>query len=296
MGVEASSLGLWLYRELHAGGLPIIVVEARHMRVSLSTMRNKTDRNDARGIAQMMRLGWFRAVHVKNVEMQKMRTLLTDRRLLKRKLVDIENHIRGALRTYGLFVGAVSRGQFDARVRELIKRTDFVFATMIETMLDARRAIFDGYSRLHRVVLQVVQHDPICRRLMTVPGVGPVASLSFKIGVDDPLRFTGSRTVGAHFGLTSRRHQSGTSIDYEGRITKQGDVSVREALCEAAASLLLRIRKWSALRACGLRVTKRSSMPCAIVAVARKLASILHRMWIGFGAKMTQRLKLKPAQ
>jgi transposase len=243
MGVEASSLGLWLYRELHAGGLPIIVVEARHMRVSLSTMRNKTDRNDVRGIAQMMRLGWFRAVHVKNVEMQKMRTLLTDRRLLKRKLVDIENHIRGALRTYGLFVGAVSRGQFDARVRELIKRTDFVFATMIETMLDARRAIFDGYSRLHRVVLQVVQHDPICRRLMTVPGVGPVASLSFKIGVDDPLRFTRSRTVGAHFGLTPRRHQSGTSIDYEGRITKQGDVSVREALCEAAASLLLRIRK-----------------------------------------------------
>jgi len=248
-------------------------------------------------------LGWFRAVHVKNVEMQKMRTLLTNRKLLKRKLVDIENHIRGALRTYGLFVGAISRGGYDARVRGLIKRTDFVFATMIETMLDVRRAIFDGYSRLHRVVLQVVQHDPICRRLMTVPGVGPVASLSFKVGVDDPLRFTRSRTVGAHFGLTPRRHQSGTSIDYEGRITKQGDVSVREALCEAAASLLLRARKWSALRAWGLRVARRSSMLCAIVAVARKLAGIPHRMWIdgsdfkvGFGAKVTQRLKLKPAQ
>jgi transposase len=303
IGVEASSLGLWLYRELQAEGLPIIVVEARHMRVSLSTMRNKTDRNDARGIAQMMRLGWFRAVHVKNVEMQKMRTLLTNRKLLKRKLVDIENHIRGALRTYGLLVGAVSRGQYEARVRELIERTDIVFSTMIETMLDVRRAIFDGYAKLHRVLLQVVQHDQICRRLMTVPGVGPVAALSFKVGVDDPLRFTRSRTVGAHFGLTPRRHQSGTEIDYEGRITKQGDVSVREALCEAAASLLLRVRKWSALRAWGLRVAKRSSMLCAIVAVARKLAGILHRMWIdgsdfkvGFGAKVTQRLKLKPAQ
>jgi transposase len=303
IGVEASSLGLWLYRELQAGGLPIIVVEARHMRVSLSTMRNKTDRNDARGIAQMMRLGWFRAVHVKNVEMQKMRTLLTNRKLLKRKLVDIENHIRGALRTYGLLVGAVSRGQYEARVRELIERTDIVFSTMIETMLDVRRAIFDGYAKLHRILLQVVQHDQICRRLMTVPGVGPVAALSFKVGVDNPLRFTRSRTVGAHFGLTPRRHQSGTSIDYEGRITKQGDVSVREALCEAAASLLLRVRKWSALRAWGLRVAKRSSMLCAIVAVARKLAGILHRMWIdgsdfkvGFGAKVTHRLKLKPAQ
>jgi transposase len=220
VGIEASSLGMWLYRELQPTGLPVIIVEARHMRVSLSTMRNKTDRNDARGIAQMMRLGWFRAVHVKNIEMQKMRRLLSNRKLLKRKLVDIENHIRGALRTYGLLVGAVNRGQYDARVRELIEHTDIVFATMIQTMLDVGRAIFEGYARLHRVLLQVVQHDPICRRLMTVPGVGRVASLSFKVGVDDSLRFTRSRTVGAHFGLTPRRHQSGTSIDYEGRITK----------------------------------------------------------------------------
>jgi transposase len=122
-----------------------IVVEARHMRVSLSAMRNKTDRNDARGIAQMMRLGWFRAVHVKNIEMQKLRTLLANRKLLKRKLVDIENHIRGALRAYGLLVGAVSRGRFDARIRELIEHTDYVFTTMIETMLEVRKAIFDGF-------------------------------------------------------------------------------------------------------------------------------------------------------
>lgn len=303
VGVEASSLGIWLYRELQPVGLPVIVVEARHMRVSLSTMRNKTDRNDARGIAQMMRLGWYRAVHVKNIEMQKMRSLLANRKLLKRKLIDIENHIRGTLRAYGLMVGAVGRGGYEARVRELIEHSDPVFAMMIEAMLDVRRAIFEGYERLHKVLLQVVQHDAICRRLMTVPGVGPVAALSFKVGVDDPLRFARSRTVGAHFGLTPRRHQSGTSIDYEGRITKQGDVAVREALCEAAASLLLRVRKWSALRAWGLRIAKRSSMLCAIVAVARKLAGILHRMWIsetdfhvGFGAKVTQRLRLKPAQ
>jgi transposase len=126
----------------------------------------------------------------------------------------------------------------------------------IEAMLDVRPAIFEGYERLHRVLLQVVEHDPVCRRLMTVPGVGPVAALSFKVGVDDPRRFARSRTVGAHFGLTPRRHQSGTSIDHEGRISKQGDIAVREALCEAAASLLLRVRKWSALRAWGLRIAK----------------------------------------
>jgi transposase len=227
VGVEASSLGFWLYRELQPDGLQMIVVEARHMRVSLSTMRNKTDRNDARGIAQMMRLGWYRAVHVKNIEMQKMRSLLANRKLLKRKLIDLENHIRGTLRAYGLMVGAVGRGGYEAQVRELIEHSDPVFSVMIEAMLDVRRAIFEGYERLHKVLLQVVQHDTICRRLMTVPGVGPVAALSFKVGVDDPLRFARSRTVGAHFGLTPRRHQSGTSIDFEGRITKQGDVAVR---------------------------------------------------------------------
>ncbi|WP_247820014.1 IS110 family transposase [Bradyrhizobium sp. 187] len=303
VGVEASSLGIWLYRELQPARLPIIVVEARRMRVSLSTMRNKTDRNDARGIAQMMRLGWYRAVHVKNIDMQKMRTLFTSRKLLKRKLIDLENYIRGALRAYGLLVGAVARGAYEARVRELIEHSDPIFVMTIEAMLDMRRVILEGYDRLHRVLLQVVQHDPVCRRLMTVPGVGPVAALSFKVGVDDPHRIARSRTVGAHFGLTPRRHQSGTSIDFEGRISKQGDVAVREALCEAAASLLLRVRKWSALRAWGPRIAKRSSMLCAITAVARKLASILHRMWVsetdfhvGFGAKITQRLRLKPAQ
>ncbi len=302
IGLEASSIGLWLYRELHPAGLPVIVVEARHMHVSLSAMRNKTDRNDARGIAQMMRLGWFRAVHVKNVEAQRLRTLLSNRKLLKRKLIDMENHIRGALRTYGFLIGQVGRVGFESRVRELVERTDIVFTTMIETMLDVRRAVWEGFNRLHKILLRVVQHDVVCRRLMTVPGVGPVTALSFKVGVDDPLRFTRSRTVGAHFGLTPRRHQSGTSIDFEGHITKQGDGTVREALCEAAASLLLRVKRYSALRAWGLRVAKRTSMLCAIVAVARKLAGILHRMWIdgtefqvGFGAKVVEKVKLKPA-
>ena len=144
---------------------------------------------------------------------------------------------------YGLLVGAIARGAYEARIRELLERNDPIFAMTIEAMLDVRREIFEGYERLHRVLLQVVQHDPVCRRLMTVPGVGPVAALSFKVGVDDPRHFARSRTVGAHFDLTPRRHQSGTSIDYEGRISKQDDVAVREALCEAAASVG-HVAKW----------------------------------------------------
>jgi transposase len=135
--------------------------------------------------------------------MQKMRSLLANRKLLKRKLIDIENHIRGTLRAYGLLIRAVGRGGYEARVRELLEHSDPVFSMMIGAMLDVRRAIIEGYDRLHRVLLQVVQHDPVCRRLMTVPGVRPVAALSFKVGVDDPRRFARSRTVGAHFGLVA---------------------------------------------------------------------------------------------
>jgi transposase len=169
-------------------------------------LRNKTDRNDARGIAQMMRLGWFRAVHVKNDENQRLRTLLANRRLLKRKLIDLENHIRGALRAYGLKVGQVSRGRFEARIRELIEHAEPVFEVMITTLLEVRRAVHQGYEGLHKILLQVVIHDPVCRRFMTVPGVGPVAALSFKVAVDEARpRAPHPRLAVAHFDASSGR-------------------------------------------------------------------------------------------
>jgi transposase len=279
VGLEASSLGGWLHAELSRRGFPAIVVEARHMRASLNAQRNKTDRNDARGIAQMTRMGWFRAVHVKSPEAQRLRLLLANRRLLKRKMVDIENHIRGSLRAFGLRMGHMARGGFEARVIELTTETDGAMQTFIHTMLQVWKAIVSGYNALHKTLIGVVAADPLCRRFMTVPGVGPIAALSFRAGVDDPLRFSSSRAVGAHFGLTPRKWQSGT-IDIDGRITKQGDRDVRTALCEAAASMLLRAKKWTAIRAWGLRIAKRTSMKNAMIAVARKLAVILHRMWI----------------
>jgi transposase len=279
VGLEASSLGGWLHAELTRRGFPAIVVEARHMRSSLNAQRNKTDRNDARGIAHMMRMGWFRAVHVKSPEAQRLRLLIANRRLLKRKLIDIENHVRGALRAFGLLVGTVSRGSYEARVLELIADTDAALKTFIMTMLQVRKAVMSGYNSLHKALIDIVAADPLCRRFMTVPGVGPIAALSFRAGVDDPLRFTSSRAVGAHFGLTPRKWQSGT-IDIDGKITKQGDGDVRTALCEAAGSMLMRSKKWTALRAWGLRIAKRSSMKNAMIAVARKLAVILHRIWI----------------
>ena len=223
VGLEASSLGGWLHAELTRRGFPTIVVEARHMRSSLNAQRNKTDRNDARCIAHMMRMGWFRAVHVKSPEAQRLRLLIAD--------------------------------------------TDAALKTFIMTMLQVRKAVMSGYNSLHKALIDIVAADPLCRRFMTVPGVGPIAALSFRAGVDDPLRFTSSRAVGAHFGLTPRKWQSGT-IDIDGKITKQGDGDVRTALCEAAGSMLMRSKKWTALRAWGLRIAKRSSMKNAMIAVA----------------------------
>lgn len=301
IGIEACSTGIWLARELQAEGLPVRVVETRHMRSALSAMRNKTDRNDAHGIAQMMRMGWFRPVHVKASETQRLATFLANRRLLKRKLIDIQNHIRGALRAHGLKVGTVAAGRFDMRVRELIEGGDYMLQTMIESMLDVRTAVAESFAKLHKILLMIVKHDLVCRRFMTVPGVGPVAALTYKVAIDDPHRFRRSRTVGAHLGLTPRKYQSGTSVDWGGRISKMGDSSARSALCEAAASLILRVQRYCALKAWALKVAKRSTTKCAIVAVARKLATILHRMWIDgsefdwrAGAKITSKRKLDP--
>lgn len=301
IGIEASSLGVWLARELKAEGLPVTVVEARHMRASLSAMRNKTDRNDAHGIAQMMRMGWFRAVHIKGDDTQQLKSFLANRRLLKRKLIDLQNHIRGILRAHGLRVGAAGSSAFDGRVRELIENTDHMFRVMLESLLDVRNAMLESFGKLHSLLLQIVKHDPVCRRFMTVPGVGPVAALSFKVTIEDPRRFKRSRTVGAHLGLTPRRYQSGTSVDRHGGISKMGDVDARSALCEAAASLILRVKSYSALKAWAMRIAKRGSTLCAIVAVARKMAVILHRLWIDDaefnwmkGAQITEKRRLNP--
>ena len=255
------------------------MIEAFHTHVALPTMRNKTDRNDARGIAQLMRLGGFKVVHVKSLEAQRLGMLLGCRKLVVRKLVDVENEIRGTLRAFGLKVGSVSRGRFAARVMTLADQADALIAELVLRLLAVRGALLVEYRRMHLLVIKATLADPVCRRLMTIPGVGPIAALAFRTGVDDPQRFKRSRTVAAHFGMTPRRFQSG-EIDHTGRISKCGDRDVRQALYDAAGSLLRRCRKACALRTWGLRIMKRSGIKKATVAVSRKLAVIMHRMWL----------------
>jgi len=240
-------------------------------------MPNKTDRNDARGIAQIMRTGWYCAVHVKSPACRSWRALLTARRMVLNKRCDVENGIRALLREVGLKVGTPSRKDFPARVRELTA-DEPVLASLAESLLSVVEVMTKEVERLTKRVLDEVKVEPTCRQLMMVPGVGPLTALAFRAIIDQPDRFRKSRDVGAHLGLTPRRYQSGET-DVQGDISRCGDELARTALYEAAHSLLIRSTKWSALRAWGMNIAKRRGMARARVAVARKLAVILHRMW-----------------
>jgi transposase len=279
IGIEAGPLSQWLFNALAAAGLPVVCVETRHMQALLKGQQiNKSDRNDARGIAQMMRAGLFKPVHVKTLRAQEQRMLLTSRKLLQRKLLDIECDLRGTLRNFGLKVGTVSVRGYEARIRELVEDYPKLSA-IVEPLLTVRRVMRQQFAVLHKMLLDTARHDPICRRLMTAPGVGAVVALTYRATVDQPQRFVHSRAVGAHVGLTPKRYQSG-EIDYDGRVSKCGDAMLRTMLYEAAQSLLTHSRKWSWLKAWGMRVAQRRGMRRAIVAVARRLAVILHRMWV----------------
>ncbi len=278
IGLEAGPLSQWLHAGLGAAGLPVVLIETRHVKAALSAMTNETDRNDARGIAQLMRLAWFRPVHAKTLLAQETRALLTARRLLVEKLRDLENSLRGILRGFGLKVGPVGKAGFAARVRELVAGQAMLEA-VAAPVLRAREAMREQCAELHRRLLALVRGDEVCRRLMTAPGVGPVVALTFKAGVDDPARFTRSKAVGAHFGLVPRKHQSG-EVDRTGRISKVGDATVRTALFEAANVMLSRTVRVSALKAWALRVAARQGAKKAKVALARKLAVVLHRIWV----------------
>ena len=278
IGLEAGPLSQWLFSALAEAGLSAICVETRHMRAVLKAQINKTDRNDARGIAQMMRAGLYRPVHVKTLRSQKLRMLLTHRKLLQSKAIAVENDLRGTLRNFGLRVGMVGKVKFEARIKELIENLPDL-AVLVEPLLVVRRVLREQLGILHRRLLVIVQDDEVCRRLMTVPGVGPVVALTYRVTVDVPARFRNSKAVGAVLGLTPSKYQSG-EINRTGAISKCGDEMMRVMLYEAAQSMLVRSTKWSWLKAWAMQIARRRGMKKAIVALARRLAVIMHRIWI----------------
>jgi transposase len=278
VGLEIGGLARWLYAELRSTGWPAICIDPRRLRGLTKTMPIKTDRNDARAIAQVMRVGWYSIVHIKSGVSQEMRMLLANRKTLLIKQIDIENEIRGTLRVFGLkLAGRITRTSFEERALDLVADKPRLMA-MLRPMLAARAALSQQYAVLHKMVLDIIRSEPTCRRLMTVPGVGALTAITYLTTIDDPARFQHSRDVGAHLGLTPRKYASG-EIDRNGGISKCGDALLRATLYQAALALLTRTQRWSTLRAWGMAVAKRRGLRRAVVAVARKLAIVLHRIW-----------------
>jgi transposase len=279
IGLEAGPLSQWLYSGLIEAGLKVSLLEVRHVRTAFKTMPVKSDRNDARGIAQLMRLGWFRAVHCKSLAAQEVRALLTARKLVQTKLLDVEMSLRGVLRNFGLKVGRTTGRTFAKRIQELVADHPTLQA-IGDALLKVRAVLAHELAGFEKRVRSLARQDGRVRLLMSTPGVGAIVALTYVSAIDDPGRFRSSKSVGPHFGLTPRKYQSGET-DVTGRISKIGDRGVRTALFEAAHVMLTRpVKGAGALKRWALALAKRAGPWKAKVALARRLAVILHRMWI----------------
>ncbi len=279
IGLEAGPLSQWLFAELRKAGLAVDLLETRHVRDAFKAMAVKTDRNDARGIAQLVRLGWFRPVHCKSMGAQETRALLTARKLVQSKLHDVEMGLRGLLRGFGLKVGTIAPRSFEGRVRELVAGHSSL-EVIAEALLAVRAVLRREFNGFDKRLRMLARHDARARLLMSAPGVGALVSLTFASAIDDPGRFKRSKMVGAHFGMTPKKYQSGET-DITGRISKSGDKSVRTALYEAAHIILTKpVKGCAALKSWAMRLAKRAGLKKAKVALARKLAVIMHRMLV----------------
>ena len=278
IGLEAGPLSQWLYAAMRQAGLAVELLETRHVRRALETMLVKSDRNDARGIAQLMRLGWFRPVHCKSLPAQEVRAMLTARKLVQSKLQDTENSLRGILRGFGLKVGKTT-GRFAGRVKELVAGHPSL-ELIAQALLAVHAVLQREFKGLEKRVRLLARSDAATRLLMSTPGVGAIVALTYASAIDDPARFRSSKQVGAHFGLTPKRYQSGQT-DYAGRISKIGDSAVRTALYEAAHVMLTKpLKGCTELKSWAMRIAKRAGMSKAKVALARRIGVIMHRMLV----------------
>ena len=277
IGLETGPLTTWLWTELTAEGLPMICLDARHAKRALDMKVNKTDANDAEGLAHLVRAGWYREVRAKGRNAMLAKALISARRQLLVTSLTLENQIRGILKTFGRIVAKGTAGLFEQNVRGLIA-DDAEIAAVILPLLQARQLTRNKCAALDRRLIALVRANATCRMLMSMPGIGPITAIAYAAAIETADTFTHSRAVGAWLGLTPRRFQSG-EVDYGGHISRRGDGQLRALLYEAASVLLTRVRAKSGLRSWGLKLRKRLGFKRAATALARKMAVILHAIW-----------------
>jgi transposase len=273
---ETGPLSTWFYHSLREEGLPAICIDARHAKAGLDMARNKTDANDADGLAHIAEAGFYREVRVKQFDSMLTRTLVASRNQLLAITTKLSNQIRGFMKTFGLVLPKNTGSVFDANVRSMLAEKA-ALEQIILPLLDAWQAVRVQLTRLDRQLIAASRQNEQCRLLMTIPGVGAITASSFVAAIEDPGNFKKSRSVGAWLGLTPTRYQSG-EVDYAGRISRRGDHYLRGLLYEAATIILTRSQADSALRGWGLRLKEKVGFKRAAVAVSRKLAVIMHTM------------------
>jgi len=277
IGIETGAMTPWLVHELRNLGLEVVCLDARHARAALKMQINKTDQNDAEGLAQIVRTGWYRSVHVKSLDSHRARAILGARAQLVGMRTRLSNHIRGVLKTFGLLPGGMRGLPFDRKVEALLAERSDV-ALIVRPMLVAWRQLREQITTFDKAIRSLVKSNSACRLLMSVPGIGVLSALAYVSTVEDPARFVRSRSVGAHLGLTPRQYQSG-EVDRSGRISRCGDSLARTLLYEAAVVILSRLKRASSLKEWAGAIARRSGAGKARVALARKLSVILHSVW-----------------
>ena len=279
--LESGQLSTWLTRELRGLDLPVVCVDARQAHRALSGRLNKSDPADAEGLAQLARTGWFREVYVKSLSSDRLRALLAARDRLIRIRKDLEGQTRGMLKTFGVRLGPIKPGRERAGFRHQVRLAapdEPALEVALEALLAAHEAVCREYEQLDGALRRWARDHELIARMMTVPGIGPITAAAFIAVIDERERFKTSASVAAYVGLTPRRYQSG-QVDYSGRISKSGDPMLRACLYEAACALLSRVSRFSSLKGWGVRLAARKGYRKAAVAVARKLAVILFRIW-----------------
>lgn len=274
---ETGRMAPMLYHGLTACGVPVVCIESRQAYQALKSLTtHKTDRNDARGLAHLARTGFFKPVHVKSLPAHAVRALIIARKKLVGQRVTLENQIRGLAVVFGV---RLPRALSPAFIEQALRASAGVngLSAAMRGLVAARDAVLVAVGAIDADIKKMVRASDACRRLMTIPGVGQLTALAFTAAVDDPERFKRSRDIGAYLGLVPRRYQSG-EVDYTGSISKCGDRRVRTLLYEAANVMLTRYKAPLKLKDWALAIAKRSTMRKARIALARRLAIIMHAM------------------
>lgn len=278
---ESGSLSIWLQRGLIRLGLRATCIDARLAHKVLSARINKSDAADAEGLAQLARTGWFTPVYIRSENADRLRTMLGARERLIRLRIDLEGHVRGVLKTFGIRLTRVDQGKCRQSFRDQLAaagQDDLILAALADSFIAVHETLCRAADALTLDLKAIAKESELARRLMTIPGIGPIVSLNFITFVDDANRFRRVSDVGAFLGLTPRRHQSG-DVDYSGRISKFGDAGMRGLLFEAATCVIGKMKRFSPLKSWAVRLAARRGFRKAAIATARKLAVIMLSIW-----------------